>query len=114
MGRHRQSNFFRSALSHAAQEKRESEIHVATSIAVSNPSSLSSSPICSAKIASRLKHFLRQCAKLTTDQSNLDCAVHYHIDFIHTVYSLENTDPNQITFSETEERIITRIYYQKY
>ena len=93
-------------MSHAAQEKRESEIHDATSTAVSNPFSLSSSPVCSAKIASRLKHFLRQCAKLTSDQSILDCAAHYHIDFIRTAYSLENTDPNQITFPETEQRII--------
>ena len=47
-----------------------------------------------------------QWAKLTSDQSILDWASHYHIDFIDTVYPLHHTVRTQITFSETEQRII--------
>ena len=66
-----------------AQEKRENEICDATSVTVSNPSFLSLSHVCTDKIAGRLKHFLPEWAKLTSDNIVLDCAAHYHIDFIY-------------------------------
>ena len=49
---------------------------------------------------------MHEWPKLTSDQSIVDCAAHYHIDFIDTVYPLQHTVTNQITFSETEQQII--------
>ena len=73
---------------------------------MSNPSSLSLSAICAAKIAGRLKHFLPEWAKLTSDKSILDCAAHYHIDFLDNEYPVQHIVPNQSIFSETEQRVI--------
>ena len=44
-------------------------------------------------------------AKLTNN-TILDCAAHYHIDFIDNVHPFQHTVPNQISFSETEQRVI--------
>ena len=92
--RHNQNNFF------------DPEIHDVTSIPVSNLFSLSLSPVFSAKIAVWLKYFLPEWSKLISDQTMLDCSAHYHIDFIDTVYLLQHTVTNQITFFENEQRII--------
>ena len=45
-------------------------------------------------------------AKLTSDNTILDCAAHYHIDFIDNVYPFQHTGPNQISFCETKQRVI--------
>ena len=73
---------------------------------VSNLSSLSLSHVCTDKIAGKLKHFLPKWAKLTSDNTILDCAAHYQIDFIDNVHPFQHTVPNQISFSETEQRVI--------
>ena len=53
-----------------------------------------------------MKHFLPEWAKLTSDKSILDCAAHYHIDFLDNEFPVQHTVPNQIIFSETEQRVI--------
>ena len=62
--------------------------------------------ICSTKIAGRLKHFTAGWEKLTSDKAILDSAAHYRIEFIDKAHPTQHQIPHQITFSDTEQRII--------
>ena len=43
---------------------------------------------------------------MTSDKAILDSAAHYHIEFIDNAHPTQHQIPHQITFSDTEQRII--------
>ena len=43
---------------------------------------------------------------MTSAKAILDSAAHYHIEFIDNAHPTQHQIPNQITFSDTEQRII--------
>ena len=51
-------------------------------------------------------HFTAEWEKLTSDKAILDSAAHYHIEFIDNAHPTQHQIPHQITFSDTEQRII--------
>ena len=102
-------NIFRPAPIHSSPEKRELQTNTVTPVNVSilSLTSFSNLPnICSTKIAGSLKHFTAEWEKLTSDKEVLDNAAHYYVEFIDNAHPTQNQIPHQITFSDTEQRII--------